>query len=122
VTITMEDREILKAIVTEAVAPFFEKTPTPVLETRTEKPVEPVTPVISQRMTIDELVDLVREYRAKHKALERTLERFRNHPDDSINANRAIVRAREELREAEEGFQRFCECVAAKTTVIERTR
>ena len=120
-TITMQDREILKAIVAEAVAPFFEKTPATVLETRTEK-TEPVTPVVSQHMTVDELVEFVREFRSKQKALVRTLERFRNHRDDAVNANRAINKARAEVEEAEEKLQALCEAVAAKTTVIERMK
>lgn len=118
--ITMQDRETLKAIVLEALAlqprpgHLQELIAAPVRETRTEPPVE------KQKITVQGLLDKVREYRAVLKKHDRVLEQFRNHPFDSKNAQRAIENARNALEEAEEGFVEFCKAVAAGTTVIER--
>lgn len=115
--VTMQDRETLTDIVTKAVAAALAgNKPAPVVETRTE----PAPPVEKTRITVQELLDKVREYRATLKKHDRVMEQFRNHTDDSKNANRAREKARDELEEAEEGFLDFCKAVAAGTTVIER--
>lgn len=114
--ITMQDRETLTDIVTQAVAAALAgNKPAPVLETKPE----PAQPVEKTRLTVQQVLDNVREYRAAVKKFDRVMEQFRDHPDDSKAANRARKQVRDELRKAEDGFLEFCKAVAAGTTVVE---
>ena len=114
--VTMQDREILTDIVTKAVsAALAGNKPAPVLETRPE----PAPPVEKTRLTVQQVLDNVREYRAAVKKFDRVMEQFRDHTDDSKAANRARKQVRDELRKAEDDFLEFCKAVAAGTTVVE---
>jgi hypothetical protein len=117
--ITLQDRETLKAIVREALA--LEPRPGHMEELLT-KPVRQVTvqPAEKKRVTVQQLLDTVREYRAVLKKHDRVMDQYRDHPFDSKTASKAREKARDDLEQAEEGFLEFCKAVAAGTTVIER--
>lgn len=117
--LTQETRMQLLEIVREATDPILKAVtnttspPPPVLETRTDKPT-------STAVSTESIVDAARGLRAAYKKEERVLEQFRNHPQDSANANRAIRNAKEEVREAELAFVEMCRKIACGELLIER--
>jgi hypothetical protein len=127
VNITLEDRAIFTDIITKATAPILDAVKAlqkaPVLETRKEEPEKPREPKPLKLpegpyITVGQLLETLRVFRARVRTCDRVLEKFRDHPQDSSNAERAIANARGDVKVAEEGFLALCrELADGKRTI-----